>query len=259
MGSATTEGIRLQVFGPPYTGFTPTADELLRSRAPACGKALVWWLVDGEQQIDEYERLAVRPPGLPLIVLLPAATEIKRTLPLLNRVIALLPKSVLPAPYLGTPEYLKQVLSAPPKSMSESVTRYLKRRGVLKSEEMTREVKRIFELAPEIVSVTRLARRLYTSRRTLGRHFAVKGVPVPSHWLQFARLLHVTVQLQNDSSAIFRVATRMGYPDGFTMSNQMKRLTGYRPTEVRAWLGWEWVLEAWLQREAAAGNVELLD
>ena len=43
-----------------------------------------------------------------------------------------------------------------------------------------REVKRIFELAPEISSVTKLARRMYTSRRTLGRHFALSGVPVPS-------------------------------------------------------------------------------
>jgi transcriptional regulator GlxA family with amidase domain len=135
----------------------------------------------------------------------------------------------------------------------------LKRRGLLTDEALEREVKRIFELAPEISSVTRLARRMYTSRRTLGRHFAISGVPVPSHWLQFARLLHITILLQNESSAVFRIATRAGYPDGFTMSNQMKRLIGHRPTEVRAWLGWEWVIEAWLQREAAAGHLELLN
>jgi hypothetical protein len=29
----------------------------------------------------------------------------------------------------------------------------------------------------------------------------------------------------------------------------MKRMIGYRPTEVRNLLGWEWIVEAWLRRE----------
>jgi hypothetical protein len=41
------------------------------------------------------------------------------------------------------------------------------------------------------------------------------------------------------------------------MSNQMKRMIGYRPTEVREHLGWEWIVEAWLRREATAGRVAL--
>jgi transcriptional regulator GlxA family with amidase domain len=245
------------LFAPPYDKFEASAESALHSKDPARGRALIWWLEDGVEQELEFEQLAARAPGLPLIVLLPAASEIRRTLPLLNRVLTLLPRSVLPAPYLGTPEYLRQVLASPPRSVSEAATRYLKRRGVLTDEALEREVKRIFELAPEISSVTKLARRMYTSRRTLGRHFALSGVPVPSHWLQFARLLHITILLQNESSAVFRIATRAGYPDGFTMSNQMKRLIGYRPTEVRAWLGWEWVIEAWLQREAAAGHLRM--
>ena len=56
-----------------------------------------------------------------------------------------------------------------------------------------------------------------------------------------------------ETTAIFRIAARCGYPDGFTMSNQMKRLTGFRPTEVRQRLGWEWVMEAWLRREGLGG------
>ena len=112
------------------------------------------------------------------------------------------------------------------------------------------------ELAPEVASISKLSRRMYTSRRTLGRHLSAAGLPVPSHWLQFARLLYISVQLQNDSSAIFRIACRAGYPDGFTMSNQMKRLIGYRPSDIRACLGWEWIVEAWLRREAEVGNLD---
>lgn len=257
MESIAAEGMRLQLFAPPYERFAPVCDRLFAAGEFAPGRALLWWLVDGAEQEQEYERLAARPPGLPLIVLLPSANEIRRTLPLLNRVTALLPRAVLPAPYLGTPAYLRQVLAAPPRSVSEAAVRYLKRRGVLATEALEREVRRIFELAPEVTSVSRLARRLYTSRRTLGRHFLLAKLPVPSHWLQFARLLHIGIQLQNETSAIFAIATRAGYPDGFTMSNQMKRLIGYRPTEVRTLLGWEWLIEAWLRREAAHGQVKL--
>jgi len=250
MDSIAAGGCRLQAFKPPYDGFDIDISALFTA-GPACGRALIWWLQDGEAQREEYDLLATRPPGIPLIVLLPSANEIRQTLPLLPRVIDLYPRDVLPAPYLGTPEYLRQVLAAPPRSLSDTIVRYLTRRGVIDSEAIAKEIRRIFELAPEVRSVTRLARRMYTSRRTLGRHFALHGLPVPSHWLQFARLLHVAIQLQNESSAAFRIATRSGYPDGFTMSNQMKRMIGYRPREVRAWLGWEWVVEAWLIKENA--------
>ena len=51
-----------------------------------------------------------------------------------------------------------------------------------------------------------------------------------------------------------RTASRHGYPDGFSLSNQMKRLTGVRPSEVKERIGWEWVLERWIQRELASGG-----
>lgn len=250
MGPTAAEGCRLQVFNPPYDSFDADVSAVLESGELAKGRALIWWLQDGESQAQEYEVLESRPPGLPLLVLLPMANQIRRTLPLLPRVVDLYPRAILPAPYLGTPDYLRQVLAAPPRSLAEAVTRHLRRRGVVMDGSTERDVRRIFELAPEVSSITRLARRMYVSRRTLGRHFALSGLPVPSHWLQFARLLHVSIQLQNETGAAFRIATRAGYPDGFTMSNQMKRMIGYRPTEVRNWLGWEWLVEAWLRREA---------
>jgi len=255
MGPLAVEG-KLRLFGPPYAGFDGGVDRAFDGAAPA-GFALIWWLLDGIEQQDEYDRLRERPAGVPLIVLLPPAQHIARTLPLLKEVRTLEPRTVLPSAYLGTPDRLREVLAAPPRALAETVTRYLRRRGVVRSDELAREVQRIFELAPEVASITRLARRMYTSRRTLGRHFAAARVPVPSHWLQFARLLHVGIRLQNDSSAIFRIATRAGYPDGFTLSNQMKRMIGYRPSEVRERLGWEWIVEAWLRREVAAGAVAL--
>ena len=54
-----------------------------------------------------------------------------------------------------------------------------------------------------------------------------------------------------------RNLAKSGYPDGFTLSNQMKRLIGCRPTEVRTCLGREWILDAWLRREYAMGGLEI--
>lgn len=255
MGTLVAER-SLRVFGPPYEEFRAEADWENPGAIPA-GSALVWWLRDGDSQRVEYDQLRARPPGLPLIVLLPGAHEIAKTLPLLREVRSLEPRTVLPSAYLGSPARLREVLAAPPPSLAGAATRYLCRRGVIRTESIERAVQRIFELAPEVTSISKLARRMYTSRRTLGRHFAAAKIPVPSHWLQFARLLHIAVHLQNDSTAVFRVATRAGYPDGFTLSNQMKRMIGYRPSEVRERLGWEWIVESWLHREAEAGSFEL--
>lgn len=247
---------RVHLFKPPYDklhGDPPgpgVSPRVLR------GCALIWWLEDAQNQEREFEVLRERPHGLPLLVLLPPPQQIAQTMPLLNFVPMLRPKAVLPGQTLGTPDRLKRVLAAPPRSISEAVGRYLRERGLLSDRRIRREVYRILELAPDITSVTRLARRLYTSRRTLGRHFAAAGLPVPSHWLQFARILYVTAQLQNNHSAVLRIAARNGYPDGFTLSNSMKRLIGARPTEVRELLGWEWIVEEWLRREADNGNLD---
>jgi hypothetical protein len=55
--------------------------------------------------------------------------------------------------------------------------------------------------------------------------------------------------------SLHQVARSLGYPDGFTLSNQMSRLVGLRPSIARERLGWEWVVEAWLAREAARGGL----
>ncbi|HEX7118323.1 MAG TPA: hypothetical protein VF212_06020, partial [Longimicrobiales bacterium] len=75
-------------------------------------------------------------------------------------------------------------------------------------------------------------------------------------WLQFARLLYAIVHLHAERSTVFRIAARAGYPDGFTMSNQMKRMIGHRPTEVRSLLGWEWVVECWIRHEVETGGID---
>jgi len=246
---AATVALHLARFAPPYERLTPQPLAPLAGLAEWRGCALVWQLSDAATQWEEYNWLAQRPAGLPLMILLPHPDDIEGTVPLLRRIRELRPRAVVPGAVLGTPEHLRALLAAPPRSVAGTVTDYLRLRGVLASEPARREVQRVLELSVEVVSISQLARRLYTSRRTLGRHFAEWGLPVPSHWLQFGRLLHVCLHLHADHTAVFRLAARARYPDGFTLSNQMKRLIGYRPSEVRRLLGWEWIVEAWLEKE----------
>lgn len=256
MARQTIDLPELSVFSPPYAALRPIQIGWAPQSVPPRGEAIVWRLSDSARQEQEFDWLAARPVGLPLIVVLPPAREISRALPLLGYVPSLDPKVILPAGRVVAPPRLRELLGAPPRHLPRMVVAYLARRQLLLTDAIRRDVRRIFERAPDTRSIAKLALLASTSRRTLGRRFAELGLPVPSHWLQFARLLHVAVRLQNEQTAAFRIAARFGYPDGFTMSNQMKRLIDLRPTDIRQCLGWEWIVEAWLAQETRTGGLD---
>ncbi len=235
------------VFAPPYVSLEPC--DLTGYDFPR-GHALVWHLVDGERQDQEYQWLLHRPARLPVFIVLPPASAIDSILSVIPRLNDLRPRGVLPNGPIDSVEPVRILLRSAPRDMPSAMVSYFTRRGLLCDTKTRSLVFKIFELAPTVPSISGLARRLYTSRRTLGRFFEARALPVPSHWLQFARLLFVATKLQaNDNVPVFRIATQYGYPDGFTMSNQMKRLVGCRPTDVRENLGYEWFVEEWIERE----------
>src|SRR5687767_10458178 len=206
----------LCIFEPPYEQLVPCAPSIvteLRDVAQWRGRALVWQLADGARQRDEYEQLRFKVPGLPLIVLLPPPADLHRVLAILPLVRRLAPRMILPYGVIDTPYRMRHILAAPPRNVAAALTDYLVRRGLLRDRKPIREFKRIVELAPETKNINAIARRMYTSRRTLDRHFTASRFPVPSHCLHFARLLHVTLHLQSDDGAVFRIAARFGYPD----------------------------------------------
>jgi AraC-like DNA-binding protein len=242
------------LFLPPYESFvSPRQLEYCPNR----GVAAVWFVRDGATQQAERDWLADRPSGVELVVVLPPPAAIHSALPLLKDLGELRPRGILPNGPLSGPEPVRLVLSSSPRDLSQVVVAHLARGGVLRNHRIRTLVTKMFELAPTVPSISRLARKLYTSRRTLGRIFEAEGLPVPSHWLQFARLLHVSAIIQEKREMpIFRAAIHVGYPDGFTMSNQMKRLIGCRPSDVRENLGYEWIVEEWVRREYAAGRLK---
>ena len=241
----------VSLFAPPYQELAPCDPE--RSFARSRGCALVWYLHDGDQQRDEYEWLLAREARVPLFIVLPPATAIAPVLPMIPMLNALHARGVLPNGPVDSVEPIRMLLRSAPRDLPAAIVNYLTRRGVLRETKARSLIGKIFELAPSVPSISGLSRRLYTSRRSLGRYFESQQLPVPSHWLQFARLLYVAAGLQaNYDVPVFRIAVQLGYPDGFTMSNQMKRLVGCRPTDVRENLGYEWFVEDWLEMERCA-------
>lgn len=220
------------------------------------GKALVWSLAKGRPSIN-LEIAANRARGLALIAILPPAGTLANQPHLLDLLESCRPSSLLP--YHPTPDSgeLAQLLARPLQDVATEVVDYLSWRGLRLKGETRHLVKKTLDLAGDLRTVAGLSRALFVSRRALGRRFLLDGLPVPSHWLQFGRLLRLLPSLQHSNDSLFGIATRSGYADGFALSNQMHRLTGVRPSTVRECLGWEWFVEAWLDTEVSEGGMLL--
>lgn len=247
------EPVALSIIRYPYLSVESVTEgqTQLRDAAQAPGSALVWRM-DAKNVQYLAERVNRRPGGLALIIVLPTLPDI--TAELISAVQRCRPHGLLPhAP--TPPSDLAQVLRSPPSDLAAEITDYLTWRGLLHDRDTRQLLRRIVDLSAEVKSITALSRGLYMSRRALGRRLMKRGLPVPSHWLQMARLLRVASRLQNSDESVFTISVTAGYPDGFSMSNQMSRLLGVRPSEVRRFLGWEWLFESWLRREALTGGL----
>jgi AraC-like DNA-binding protein len=217
------------------------------------GEVLVWQVatpLTGEA----FEAARSRPPGVALVVVLPPHHAVPQTGDFLRIVELCRPHSVLPHHAQPNPIDLQALLRRPPDDLAGEVMEYLAWRGIVLDGDTRHVVRKTLELSEDVRTVSALSRSLYLSRRALGRRFLERGIPVPSHWLHFGRVLRACVQLQNLKSSLFDVASELSYPDGFALSNQMSRLVGVRPSVAREYLGWEWILESWLRREAATGG-----
>ena len=246
-------------FFPPYREVQPLTDPstLPEGRFPIRGAAMIWNLRAGDWGTG-FRAVRERPAGMALFLLLPPAAEIEGTTKLLQLVEHCRPHSVLSFMEEVDPEELAPVLRRFPRDLGSEVMEYLRWRGAETDLDTRRIIRRILDLSAELRTVSGLARSLYISRRALGRRFLNRGLPAPSHWLHFGRTLRASLWLQDTGRSLQSVATNLGYPDGFSLSNQMKRLLNLRPSLMRECFGWEWVVESWLLQEARARNLSPL-
>jgi AraC-like DNA-binding protein len=243
---------------PPYREFLPIAENEDFPAHPRVfrGAALVWNLSAGARP-QHLERAAGRPGGLPLMILLPPASRIVRfQARMLELVEEARPCGILPHhPEPGADE-LRCILRQGPLSFGGDTLDYLWWRGLRMDQDTRRLVARIAELSGELRTLAAVARSVYLSRRALGRRFRDRGLPPPSRWLQFFRILRASQLLQSTDRSLSSIAHALGYPEGFTLSNQMERMVGARPSVIRERLGWEWILETWLRFEWERGGLQ---
>jgi len=247
---------QLSLLSHPYDCLVPLTGghQQMRAAARVPGTSLIWSMAEGNYE-KTCPTVEGRPGGLALIAILPRTEDIVANPDVVHAVQRCRPNGLLPYHSGPIPCDLAQVLRRPAADLPADVTDYLTWRGLIVDRDTTHLVRRIIELSAELRSITSLSRGLYMSRRALGRRLMSRGLPVPSHWLQLSRMLRLASRLQNSEESVFTIACESGYPDGFSVSNQMYRLIGYRPSHVREYLGWEWILEAWLRREAESGGL----
>ncbi len=226
----------------------------MREAALLPGSALVW--IMGERGNKAHaDLLRTRPGGLALLVILPRPEQIEAKQTLVPMLTQCRPAGYLPHHHDPEPSDLAQVLRRPPSDLAADMTDYLRWRGLIFDRDTLLLLRQIIDLSKNVRTVEGLARGVYMSRRALGRRLTSRGLPVPSHWLQVARLIRLSTKLQNSEASLFSIACASGYPDGFSVSNQMSRMLGTRPSVAREHLGWEWVFEAWLRSEAESGGL----
>jgi len=241
---------------PPYREVDPLSHPSAFPSAPLPprGAALIWNLEQGDWGRG-FRAVRDRPPGVALFILLPPASILGGLDRLLELMEYCRPHSILPHMEELNPEELVAFLKRFPADFPMEVADYLTWRGIEVDSDTRRLIRKTLELSGELRTVGGLARSLYLSRRALGRRFMTRGLPPPSHWLHFGRILRASVRLQHPESTLFSVAGDLGYPDGFSLSNQMHRLIRLRPSIMRECFGWEWIVESWLFQEAMEGNL----
>lgn len=250
----STRPHQLHLFVPPYRLLIPVPGPESLSRLEAARGAAVVWCMGSTPDPRWIRDLRARPGGMPLLVVLPRANEVDHPQDLFSLVDQCRPHSLLPFHDAPEPTDLRTLLASVPMDLAGALVEYVGWRGLVLDLDLRRTIRRILELSAEVRTVSGLARGLYMSRRALGRRFLREGLPVPSHWLHFGRVVRVSLELQKPGVTLMEAAFGHGYPDGFSLSNQMKRLTGLRPTDVAPTLGWEWIAERWIQEEVRTGG-----
>jgi AraC-like DNA-binding protein len=235
-------------FEPPYLKLSPLARVSDVAIADGVsGTILVWCM--GRRYLEHVAEVALRTPGVALVMVIPPSKWRPSDGDLLGAIGDARPTAVLPFHGQPSARDLQVLLRHAPDDLPGQLIDFLSWRGLDMTSEGRQLFRRTVDLATHLRSVSGLARALHISRRALARRFAEENLPVPSHCLQFSRILHGHILSQRPGEHLTAVASTLGYPDAFSMSNQMMRIVGVRPSEARSRLGWEWLLELWLRNE----------
>lgn len=161
---------------------------------PEPGGSAVWRMAATGNIYPELEWVRSRPTWLPLFIVLPQPEEIQPIAPILRHIPDLRPRAVIPSAGRGLATALRTLLAAPPSNLPRSVADQLGEAGMLPDEATREVIESVFAAAPHVSSIERLAARMCQSRRTLGRFFHERSLPVECQYSKKrSRRLHRNV------------------------------------------------------------------
>ena len=137
-----------------------------------------------------------------------------------------------------------------PDDLPGDIVEWLRLRNVPVGPVLGHVIQQMFALAHEYAEVTDLLRTIGEPETSARFRFRKKGLPSPRRWLQAARALQIAMRLQAEPrTSLMEVALELGYSDHSAISQAIMRTFRLRPGKLRETLGWEWLLDRWLEAE----------
>jgi AraC-like DNA-binding protein len=140
-----------------------------------------------------------------------------------------------------------------PVCLARDVVDWLRLRRTALNPELEHVIHGIFEYALHAREVSETCRRIGEPESSARARFRKKGLPPPSAWHQAARSLYAALRIQASSTcSLTTIAHEQGYGNHASLSRQLLRVFGLRPSALRGTLGWEWLLMRWQARQVRA-------
>lgn len=197
----------------------------------------------------EVPKLRATYPAAPLVLHL-AHRAAAGAVDLARRTAALFVRAILveDEPFAAT---LRPIMTHPV-DLAGDILEWLPRRGVRVPPECVPFIRETVRCAPSSRSLVELLQELGESEHAVRKRLRARGLPAPSHWHALARAVCVALRLQDaPDRPLLDVALDAGYSEHSTLSRQMVRLFGLRPSVIRTLLGWEPLVDRWVAREFA--------
>lgn len=142
-----------------------------------------------------------------------------------------------------------------PVDLAADVVEWLPLRGVRVPPECVPLIREVVRRAAVHRSVRDLLHAIGESEHNVRKRLHGRGLPAPGGWFAAARAAHAALRLQSDTErTLLDVALDFGYSDHSTLSRQMVRLFGLRPSVIRETLGWEPLADRWIARAMDGGK-----
>lgn len=149
---------------------------------------------------------------------------------------------------------LRRLMTRSP-DLGAEVVEWLPLRGIRIAPECAPLVRDVVRLARAHRAVRDLLREIGESEPGARKRLRGRGLPAPSGWFCAARALHAALHLQGSRErTLHDVALDCGYSEHSTLSRQMVRVFGLRPSTVRELIGWEPLADRWVARAMQDGS-----